>query len=151
MFQTIWKYAVVPVALLLSSVTHSFSEDEITLELKAKPLELVDKVMLGNAIKLLADDLGQTLDIKNHRYKYESNAALGDHPSDDRVYFYFAGCAIATAAASYIESATVRRTVWGSVIALQATVVYLNSKGGLGSELADNRRRPIVVSMAFQF
>jgi len=151
MFQTIWKYAVVTTALLLSSVTHSFSEDEITLKLQSNQLELVDKVMLGNAIKLLADDLGQTLDIKNWRNKYESNAALGEHPSDDRIYFYFAGCAITTAAASYVESKTIRRTIWGSVAVLQATVVYLNSKGGLGSELADNRRRPIVVSMVFPF
>ena len=38
---------------------------------------------------VLALDMAQTLDIKNHPEFYENNAILGGHPSDEEVYTYF--------------------------------------------------------------
>jgi hypothetical protein len=42
----------------------------------------------------LAADILTTLDIKNHPGYHETNAILGDHPSDARILGYGAACAL---------------------------------------------------------
>lgn len=46
-------------------------------------------ILLVLASALLAVDLAQTLDIKNHPALQETNMLLGEHPSDQKIIIYF--------------------------------------------------------------
>lgn len=80
----------------------------------------------------LSKDWQQTLDIsKNPEVYSEANPFLGQHPSEDKVHMYFAGCALTHALVAYMlpqEYSKLWQITW---IGIQSNVTERNSKNGL--------------------
>lgn len=53
--------------------------------------EPIDRVLFYTITTLHLIDLGQSLDIKNHADRVETNPLLGRHPSDETLYIYKLG------------------------------------------------------------
>jgi len=100
-----------------------------------------DTVMQVAVVSLLLADMSQTLYISDHGDEYrELNPILGEHPSKNEVYTYFALGIIAHTAISYliekipfIENPKKWRRIWqGSFIIVEGGVVARNSMIGIG-------------------
>lgn len=80
----------------------------------------------------LSKDWQQTVDISKNPDKYsEANPILGEHPDEDKVNMYFAGCALTHALIAYMlppEMSKVWQVTW---IGIQSSVTEHNHDNGL--------------------
>lgn len=84
----------------------------------------------------LTHDWQQTLDISKNPGKYkETNPFLGDHPDEDRIHLYFAGCALTHALVAYMLPPKYSRLWQVSWIGIQSKVTDKNKKNGLDKNM----------------
>jgi len=128
------------IMLLAASSVYGYepTEEMIKLDIPAKE-EKVDqkglnkKYYLATSSTLLLVDMFQTLDIAENPDKfYETNPVLGDHPSKEEVYTYFASALVL----NYLAWKYLPEPWWkvqqGLVMAIQVGVIANNVNLGIG-------------------
>lgn len=102
------------------------------LSAQREPLTAADHLLWGASSALLMADWGQTHSGLSGRTGHETNPLLGPHPSHGALNRYMVGAMIGNALVSRLHKPKQRRIVWTLVTGLQAAVVILNHRQGLG-------------------
>lgn len=94
----------------------------------------IDLMLIVAAVVLLILDMRQTLDIKNHPGIHEINPLLGKHPTDTRIYTYFATCITAFLAITHFMPPEYQ-AFWGGGIAAVELFFFVIPNHQLGLKI----------------
>lgn len=110
-------------------------------DLDWRPPSVHETLYMAAAESLIAVDVMQTLDLKNHRFVdggdrgtlvvSEANPLLGKHPSDLRLVASAAAGALAAGAVWYAAPPKVRWFVPTFLLVVESVVVYQNARLGM--------------------
>lgn len=93
---------------------------------KWTPPTTAEKVMIGVTSASFVLDMMQTLDIKNHKDRFETNPILGKHPCDALIFGYFTAIIVGHGVAAYNLPRPARIALDIVIMTLQARTIHNN-------------------------